>query len=172
MKFIAFFFGVCFLCVGGCVQLTEADEKCGPSKGWYDILEYVNGDTAGGFRTITLISNTEPEDICTVDHIKPSYFVFRRADVILPETFQFTASVSVPGFTPRTQIMTRTKEGDLTGAIEIGLAQSYKDKPGYVTMQIHAKFPTQGDYAVDVAYLESYILHGSARLDYREHKNL
>lgn len=68
--------------------------------------------------------------------------------------------------------MARTADGDYEGAVEIGLTQSYKDKPGYVTMQIYAKFPTLGDYSTDSTRLASFLLSASANLVYREHKNL
>lgn len=103
MKIVALFIIVAVVsCVSGCVQLTEADEKCGPEKSWFSTLKYVNGDTAKGLRTIVLVADTEPEDICTVEHIKPTFFVLHLAGVVFPADFQFTAAVSVPGFTPRT----------------------------------------------------------------------
>ena len=155
-------------------QATDVlvDEKCGEATEWFALIEIPRYSSVEAGKRIMIFDTVgEPEDICSKEHARPEFRGLGRSLRKLPDDIKLTASTYVPLYTPRKQEMTfDNTKSEYTAAIEIGLDQAYKDKPGYIAMQITAEFPSRGGYSVDSAYLADHLHFVTILLKYKKHK--
>jgi hypothetical protein len=166
--------GVALLAACSDNQATDVlvDEKCGEATDWFALIEIPRfSNVENGKRTMIFDTVGEPEDLCSKEHAKPVFRALGRSLRKLPDDIKLTASTYIPLFTPRKQEMTFDEgKSEYGAAIEIGLDQAYKDKPGYIAMQITAEFPSRGDYSTDSAYLADHLHFVTILLKYKKHK--
>lgn len=159
-------------CSGTQVTDLPLEEKCGPPTEWFALIEIPRySSVEAGVRTMMYDTVGEPEDICSEEHAKPSFRALGRLLKKLPDDIKLTAVSYVPLYSPRRQVMTfDASKSEYTAELEMGLAQAYKDKPGYIAMQINAEFPSRGDYSTDSAYLHQHLHFVTITLNYKTHQ--
>ncbi len=168
---------LCFLTLAACDKQGNVDPtietNCGHEEDWGVSMGMLQHSEVNGFkRTLFFGVLSEPENICSEEHVKPVFTVVPARNSDLLEDVKFTASAQVPGYQPRLAPMVYdAAKGEYRAEIEVGLQQAYKDKPASITMFILAEVPSQGYFEVDSALLRPRIGLMNVNMDYKVHVN-
>jgi hypothetical protein len=162
--------GTCFKSGG-----TEPDDLCGAIKEWdrkFEPLDYKYTSVDNGIREFIYYDTTDPEDICSEEHVNAYFEVFCKQHTSLPPDslkVYGEAYWSLFGNSDEMEYSPSSIPYTYRGYLEIGLKQAFPGKPGSVGLQVVIRFPTQGDIKLDQDYLNLYIDEIALKLNYREY---
>jgi hypothetical protein len=159
---------------------ASADPKCGDPAEWTSGSAATGGIFANkptyteviGDRRYFVFEDLNTPNICKEEHVKVNYYVQTVVhDAPVPGLniygkayWWLTAKEKTLAYDSKT----RNYEA---WEYDLGLKQGVKEgEPAYVGLQIHANFPTRGDYATDVAYFDSLVTVIGINLSYYQFK--
>lgn len=153
---------------------TEPDSLCGAIKEWdgkFEPLNYKYTSVDNGIRVFRYNGDSDPEDICTEEHVNAYFEVFCKQLVTPPDSIKVYGEAywSLFGNSIEMKHDGITQPITYRNVLNIGLKQAFPEKPGSVSLQVVIQFPTRGDKKLDEDYLNLYIDEIALKLNYREH---
>lgn len=154
---------------------VSADPKCGDAAEWTSSTIFAGSPTYTdlvGNRRYLIFEDLLTPEICKEEHVNVHYYVqtivhggpVDSLNIIGKAYWWLTEQQETLAWDEKT----RNYEGLESG---LGLKQGVKEgEPAYVGLQIHANFPTRGDYASDVAYFDSLVTVIGINLSYHKFK--
>lgn len=143
--------------------------RCQVTKYWETVLGSINiiytDSLQTGERRVILEDLSVPEDLCGNSHVHPKWEVRGNLTGI-----KVLASAYWGGLFGRDILMTEKAPGHYEATMEIGLKQSYGDKPGWVGLQVEFKFPSRGTLNTDLKYLTDRLTGAKISMEYLEHR--
>lgn len=168
--FTVIFCGFGLLCLTGC--FTSADELCGVDRVYeseFAKMKFTERlDPLNATRIFSYEDLDSPEDICADEHSK-AVFELELWDHHSPNDIEVKGIVYW-GLNFSKEVKLTLNAGVKSGVIsDIGLKQFFKDKPGWIGLQIIFEFPTQGSLEKDVEYYKDRVKGFDIRYFYNEH---